>query len=104
MVRSAIQGMSAEQLEQYKKIREEMCGTIDFEDNHILQNMPPLMKEAGRNIVTDLRSLDSRHAGTISFHLLDDNLQAIIFGLKGSDLLLVKLSRACVQDWQKPHS
>lgn len=74
MVRSALQGMSAEQLEQYKKIGEEMYGTIDFEDNHILQNMPPPMKEAVLYIEESIKS--GQHISTLEDnekHLLESS-------------------------------
>jgi hypothetical protein len=46
LVNNALKALSPEQIADYKKIGEQMYGSIDFEDSKILNNMPPPMAEA----------------------------------------------------------
>ena len=56
MVRSALESMTPEQVESYKRIGKEMYGTIDFEKSEVLSNLPPPMAEALLYIEEGLKS------------------------------------------------
>jgi hypothetical protein len=56
MIESALKALSPEDLERYREIGEKMYGTVDFEENKILNNMPPPMYEAGAYICEQLKS------------------------------------------------
>ena len=59
MVKSAMSGMSLEEREHYKLIGKEMYGSINFEDNQIMNNLPPPMKEAAAYIERSIK--DGQH-------------------------------------------
>lgn len=46
LVNNALKAMSPEQLADYKKIGEQLYGSINFEDSKIINNMPPPMAES----------------------------------------------------------
>lgn len=46
MTRAAMASMTPEQIEHYKKIGEEMYGSIDFEKSEVLNNLPPFLSES----------------------------------------------------------
>jgi hypothetical protein len=56
MIRSAMKGMSPEQLENYKKIGEEMYGNVDFVDSKIVNSLPLPMSEAVAYVIQGLKS------------------------------------------------
>ena len=41
LVQNALKALTPEQKERYKKMGEDMYGSVNFEDNKILNNMPP---------------------------------------------------------------
>ena len=56
LVTNALKALSPEQLEQYKKIGEEMYNTVNFEDSKILNNLPPPLAESLAYIKEGLKS------------------------------------------------
>jgi len=56
MIESALKALSPEDLEKYREIGEKMYGTVNFEENKILNNIPPPMYEAGAYICEQLKS------------------------------------------------
>jgi hypothetical protein len=56
MVTAAINALSPEDLDKYRKIGEQMYGTIDFEGAHALNNMPAPMGEAVAYVLESLKS------------------------------------------------
>lgn len=56
MVESALKALSNEELAKYRALGEEMYGTVDFEENKILNNTPAPMYEAGAYICEQLKS------------------------------------------------
>jgi len=56
MVTKALEAMTPEQREEYRRIGEEMYGTVHFEDSKILNNMPPPMAEALAYVEVGLKS------------------------------------------------
>jgi hypothetical protein len=46
MVNNALKSLSPEQLENYKKIGEQMYGTVNFEDSKIINQMGPPIEES----------------------------------------------------------
>lgn len=46
MINNALKALTPEQIEDYKKIGEQLYGNINFEDSKILNNIPPPMAEA----------------------------------------------------------
>lgn len=81
IINKALESMSGEQIEQYKKIGEELYGTIDFEDNHVLNNMPPPMKDAVIYIEESIKS--GQHIST-----LEDNEKQLLKEAHGEDWYL----------------
>lgn len=56
MILAALKAMPVEERERYKKIGEEMYGTIDFEESKILNNIPVPMQDAANYLHIQLRS------------------------------------------------
>lgn len=56
MVEKAIKALSPEELERYKKIGEEMYGSVHFEDSKILNNIPAPMAEAVAYVIESIKS------------------------------------------------
>lgn len=56
LITNAIKALTPEQKEQYKKIGEEMYNTVNFEDNKILNNLPPPLAESLAYIKEGLKS------------------------------------------------
>ena len=56
MVTNAYNAMSEEEIENFRKIGEEMYGNINFEQNKILNNIPPPMAEAVAYVEEGLKS------------------------------------------------
>lgn len=72
MSRAIMKSMSAEEIQQYKNIGEEMYSNIDFEKSEVLSNMPPFISgDAIAYITTGIQS------GLLPRDL-DDNEKAIM--------------------------
>jgi hypothetical protein len=56
MIESALKALSQEELSRYRALGEEMYGTVDFEENKILNNTPAPMYEAGAYVREQLKS------------------------------------------------
>ena len=56
MINNALKAMTPEQLEGYKKIGEQLYGSVNFEDSKILNNMPAPMEEAVAYVEEGLKS------------------------------------------------
>ena len=56
MVDNALKALSPEQLAGYKKIGEQLYGSIDFEDSKIINNMPPPMAESVAYVEEGIKS------------------------------------------------
>ena len=56
MVNNALKAMSPEQLDEYKRIGEQLYGNINFEDSKIINNMPPPMEESVAYIEQGIKS------------------------------------------------
>ena len=56
MVNSALKSMSKEQLENYKKIGEQMYGNVNFEDSTIINSLNPPIAEAIAYIEEGIKS------------------------------------------------
>jgi hypothetical protein len=56
MINNALKALSPEQIDDYKKIGEHLYGTVNFEDNKILNNMPPPMAESVAYVEEGIKS------------------------------------------------
>ena len=56
MVNNALKALSPQQIEDYKKIGEQLYGNINFEDSKILNNIPPPMAESVAYIEEGIKS------------------------------------------------
>lgn len=78
MVNNALKSMTPEQVEDYKKIGEQLYGNINFEDSKILNNMPGPMAEAVAYVEEGLK------AGLLPEDL-DENEVALLCNAYGED-------------------
>ena len=56
MIESALKALSPEELSRYRALGEDLYGTVDFEQNKILNNTPAPMYEAGAYLREQLKS------------------------------------------------
>lgn len=74
MVKAAMEALSEEDKQKYKMIGEHLYGRINFEDEQVLNNMPPCMAEAIAYIETTLQA--GLHPSMLDVNerlLLEDN-------------------------------
>ena len=56
LVTNALKALTPEQRDYYKKLGEEMYGSVNFEDNKILNNLPPPLQESCAYIEEGIKS------------------------------------------------
>ncbi len=56
MVNKALMSMSKEDIENYKKIGEQLYGSVNFEDSKVINSMPPPMEEAVAYVESGIKS------------------------------------------------
>lgn len=56
MINKALMSMSKEEIENYKKIGEQLYGSVNFEDSKVINSMPPPMEEAVAYVESGIKS------------------------------------------------
>ncbi len=56
MVNKALMSMTKEEIDNYKKIGEQLYGTVNFEDSKVINALPPPMEEAVAYVESGIKS------------------------------------------------